>query len=721
MNASSPSTDMERAFRDAARMGGIVLSVGYVDADGRAHPGDAARPDEMRHADGFVDRLLYALQDGGIVVDRRITNESDRPLRLKELHFTLDRIDFGAPPDGNFFYHLENPRIYGKMAIPVRVKRAADMALSGEYDVLGGNRWADPGVVSERVGASPYQPFPAILASHCDADAGVVHGTLSQRVFYHNYLLSNQPDGLRLEIFSSFKSIAYRVVQPGETLVDRWFFCACDAPGDLDRVFERYAGVLRKTLSGNRGRRRVNRDRCVWGSWNDGLYYDVSHDLLVESAGFLARSGFPVDWVQLDAGYAQACADGGGPHGLGMPYEGEAGVDRKKFPHGLDGYARAVRKAGLRPAVWIGGHSPRTAKICRERPEWLVDYSLRIPDRGVLDVSLPEVRAYMERALDYFFGRCGFEGVKLDFWSYAFEDSRDLLRNKDRSGYEWRHWFLREAACRLPEDGYMQTGCDIVMGNPFLGEFFTNYRYGIDIGAGLWENVRTNFLWGAACFATHTGDLIAPNSDSIGLFPGLSDDESVAVLSYVMITRSLVEVAGLLQRRAPDELRMKNFKRACCCVNNGQDCYLAAGYDYRKTDEPPTAFYLKTGHFTRIENHPSLPVRCVALFNLGEEPLRRGLTAAELGLPAGEYMATEIWTGETAKLDGNFGAAIPPHGARAYNINRTDGVQVVNADREVVAVEGTEILLAGDGAFSVDVMRNGCPARHTGNGACTEA
>ena len=99
------------------------------------------------------------------------------------------------------------------------------------------------------------------------------------------------------------------------------------------------------------------------------------------------------------------------------------------------------------------------------------------------------------------------------------------------------------------------------------------FSSGIDIGGGHWDNVKTNFLWGAACFALHIGDLFVPNSDSIGLFPGLNDVDAMFALNYCIATRSVVEIAGKLSEN-PDHPRLPALKKAACHVNNGQELWL---------------------------------------------------------------------------------------------------------------------------------------------------
>ncbi len=42
---------------------------------------------------------------------------------------------------------------------------------------------------------------------------------------------------------------------------------------------------------------------------------------------------------------------------LGVPYEGDDGIDPVKFPHGLKYVTDKIREIGLRPAIWIMTHA----------------------------------------------------------------------------------------------------------------------------------------------------------------------------------------------------------------------------------------------------------------------------------------------------------------------------------------------------------------------------
>ncbi|MDY2879386.1 MAG: alpha-galactosidase [Candidatus Borkfalkiaceae bacterium] len=599
--------------------------------------------------------------DKGYVFIRKIRNFSDRTVSLKELSVRLSGVSFGGDGADDYFYCNENNRIYGTMTLPVDYDRSDPSSpRNGRYSVSVDTGWADPGTVGGRICASPYQPFPAVLFGNYSCSRGVVIGSLSQEVFYHSFGAGHDGNGLYIDIFSSFKGIACREMRPGEELTDAFCILETDCADDVNRLFEGYVRLLREVLKDNRGRGGANRHSLIWGSWNDGIYRNVSEEMLVAEAKAV-KTLFPnAEWFQLDDGYSALCDQNPdlAAHGLGVAYEGEDGVDRKKFPDGLKGYADKIRAVGLRPSLWIGGLCPVQSRIYREHPEWFVDYTYRVDFSQPLDVSIPEVREYMTDALDELVVKPGFEGVKLDFWSYVFEDGRDLLRNKDKSGYEYREWWHGQLRSRLPSDGYLQTGCDVCAGNPFLGKYFNNYRFGLDVGAGRWENVLTTVFWGMAVLPTHTGDLFIPNSDSIGLLPGLDDADFEFVVNYQIVTRSIVEISGRFSREDIDEKRLGMIRRATKYVNNGENVFFPR-YDYRKTGRNlPEIAYIDSA-FDRPEADG---VKTVALFNAGETEKAVRFGVSDIGF-SGEVEFTDVWRGGTVRAE-EYSCVLPPHGSR---------------------------------------------------------
>lgn len=653
---------------------------------------------KTEYQDIFRDSLYFTYHNEEIICRRVFENVSRQTLRVRELNFTLDGITLGSILRDDYFYHNENPRIYGVMTFPIDYNRTAEDAKDSEFDIQAGNRWADPGVIGERIGASPYQPFPALLLSNYQSVRGLVHGTLSQNVFFHNYLVSHENHSVKLEIFSSFKAVDVLELAPGRVLIDEWYLGTTDEAGDIERIFFGYTEALRKKLPVSYGRSNVNRVNLVWGSWNDGIFRDVTEDMLLTEAKFLKENFPTVKWIQLDDGYSASCRDI--DHGLGVPYEGEDGIDRGKFPDGLRGLTDRVRQIGLRPALWIGGTCPKKSMIFREHPEWFIDYSYRLTSKEPLDVSQDAVRGYMTDALQTLIGSYGFDAVKYDFWSYAFEDSHSLYRNKNHSGYEYRRWWLKKMQQALPADGYLQSGCDIAMGNPFLSEYFTNYRYGIDIAAGKWENVKINLLWGAACFATHTGDFIPPNSDSVGLLPGLSEEEGMFWINYCIITHSMVEIAGCLSK-VEDRNKIRLLQKAVCNPNNGQEVYFV-DFDYRNpSGDVPETMYFKTAHFSNLEDNTLLPLRTVGLFQIGEEEKVTYLDMDKLRLPRGSYIVTDVWSGEQYRVDGSCKFAVKAHGSRLLAVSRAEGLQVYDANIRIknAKLQGKTLMLETDYAL----------------------
>ena len=649
----------------------------------------------------FADTLYLTVYDREVRVKRIFQNKGPE-IKLMELGCLFTEIKLGNDCDKDFFYHNENPRIYERMTFPVDYVRAPEDAKDSEYDETAGNRWADPGVVHPRIGRSPYQPFPAILLGNYETSNGIVHGTLRQKECYHNYLVRHENGSVTLELFSSFKAVDALDFATGRQLNDQWYIGEIDDAKDYDRIFDRYTAHLRKVLPASYGSTDINRTCMTWGSWNDGIFREFTEEMLLNEAKYIKKNFPLVHWLQLDDGYAASAKPVGHvpntpAHGLGVPYEGENAISKEKFPNGIRHFTDELRKIGLRPAIWIGGFCPHYTPIYKEHPDWFIDYSYRVGTSSPLDVSQEVVRDYIKFALDKLITEYGFEGVKHDFWSYAFEDSHNMYKNKDQSGYFYRDWWLKEIRKRLDDDGYFQTGCDIVMGNPFLGEFFTNYRYGIDIGGGTWDFVKTNFLWGIACFATHTGDLFVPNSDSVGLFPDLNDVDALFALNYCWVTHSMVELAGKLSLE-PNHPRLKLLRKALCNVNNGQDVYLA-NYDFRNDNALiPSTLYFNTPHFSTLENTDGMPKKTVGFFNIFEEDLEVEIKAADIGLdPDKSYIITDVWNEEIYKLapGASIKTTLVPHGSKVWAVNEDCGIQLLDADAKVdaIAINGNNVSL----------------------------
>ena len=609
-------------------------------------------------ADGFKCDCSIVAIEKGYIIRQTVKNVSNKTLKLKELKSELLGVAFGGDLQEDYYYCNENARLFCNLTVPLEYNRLDDSAKENKWFGLHVNRrWNDPKVQEGRICSSPYQPFPAILLSNYQSNKGIVCGSLSQDIFYHSFKVGHRDGKVYLEIYSAFKGIAYREVQAGEELVDIFYIGETDSAENINKIWENYTDVLRQFLTDNHGAEETNRHTLIWDSWNDGIYRDVSEEMLVKEARAV-KALFPtVEWFQLDDGYASYCHENVDldAHGLGVAYEGEDGIDKNKFPNGLKGYTDKIKEIGLKPAIWIGGFCPVNTKIYKERPEWFIDYTYRIDWTQPLDVSKGQVRDYMRFALDKFIIEYGFEGVKHDFWSYAFEDRHDLLQNKNKSGYEWREWWHSELRKRLPKYGYLETGCDVSMGNPFIGKYFNNYRFGLDVGAGNWDNIKTSMFWSVAVLSPHAGDLFIPNSDSIGLLPNLNDEDFIFVVNWQIITRTLVEISGRFLLVEENNPRLQILKRAVQYLNNGESVYFAK-YDYRQKGVAlPKIIYINSAFDCKNKGY-----KTVAVFNSEEITKEICFTPTDIGLTDGEHETEFVWENKYESLD-SFAFTLKPH------------------------------------------------------------
>ena len=621
-------------------------------------------------ADGFKDGISVEKVKNGYIVRRVIKNVSEKILQFYPVKLLLSDIFFNEDPKDDYYYCNENARLFCNLTVPVDYNRYNDNAQeNARFNLPVNRKWCDPEVKVGKICSSPYQPFPAILISNYNSKKGIVIGSLSQDVFYHSYETGHKDGKTFVEIYSAFKDIAYREVKPNEELADILYVGETDNADDINHLFDHYTEVLRAYLKDNAGKSETNRHTLIWDSWNDGIYRNVSEEMLVKEAQ-AAKKYFPnLEWFQLDDGYSAYCEEDVDldAHGLGVPYEGKDGVDYKKFPNGLKGYTDKIKDMGLKPAVWVGGFCPVKTKIYKEHPEWFIDYGYRVSRTQPLDVSKQEVREYMVSAIETFVKEYGFDGIKHDFWSYAFEDRHDLLANKDKSGYEWRERW-QSLMRKTVKDGYIETGCDISMGNPFIGRYFNNYRFGLDVGAGKWENIKTCLFWSVAVLSPLTGDLFIPNSDSVGLLPGLNDTDFMFVVNWQIITRTLVEISGRFSQVDENDPRLKVLQRTTKYLNNGESVYFAK-YDYRKKGENlPEIIYINSAFDSGDENY-----KTVAVFNSTEEEKAVSFSDEDIGA-CGELRYIDIWNG-TESAGNVMTVRLKPHESRLYLVKQIVSIQ----------------------------------------------
>ncbi len=152
-----------------------------------------------------------------------------------------------------------------------------------------------------------------------------------------------------------------------------------------------------------------------WCSW---YYYfsDVTEKDMLENIDFLRehREEYPLEYIQLDAGYESA--------------NGDWLTCNEKFPGGLKFLADKTREAGFKPAIWLAPFMvDENSELFKNHPDWMVhDSNGKIINitpgkkgpRVALDGTHPEAQEYLRKVFSTLV-EYGYEYVKLDFMVYA--------------------------------------------------------------------------------------------------------------------------------------------------------------------------------------------------------------------------------------------------------------------------------------------------------------
>jgi hypothetical protein len=188
------------------------------------------------------------------------------------------------------------------------------------------------------------------------------------------------------------------------------------------------------------------------------------------------------------------------------------------------------------------------------------------------------------------------------------------------------------------------------------------------------------------------------------MFPGLSDIDAEFCINYILITRSMVELAGVFSKADKTSRRFAMLKKATCNVNNGQDVYFA-GFDYRKNrDCPPEKLYIRTPHFSK-ESGEGIPMLTLGIFNVEEEHSKTvTVRASELGIdPCEEYVLTNVWSGERYTLLGELDFELVPHESKLIAISKNTGRQIYDANIELKEVKAYEDKITAKTCYKSDL------------------
>lgn len=507
-----------------------------------------ARTQAERGRGGVLDLQVRQLSDHAVTLRQTFRNTSARMLRVSDLVLLDGRLELEGA--GWRVAHCE------------LFKR--ERYFQG-YGTTTGNFFAPlPGFEGE-FGISEDWPFPGLFITHPERGT-VLLAALSQERFKPVWALHGSGRGVRLQAREAFTGVPSLPLKAGETLCGEEWLLLFD-PRGIEEATDQYYALLRKRLP-FRGATSPLRQAVVWGSWNYNTrprgFADITHAMVLDNARALRRlvpAGKPVV-AMIDDGYQfgrsripdmrdwfSSCLeifhdDGNPPH------------DPALFPEGMGGITSALHGIGVTPALWTTIRLHRESSLARDRPEWLLQTA---DGKGFgrrtayLDYSLPEVRVFMRQVWKTIFGTWGFRGLKLDFWSLAFEIPQIRYRNRERTAVEWRNLFLQDLRDSMPPDAFLLL-CVVCNGggSPFVGRYADAARMGADIGSGSVNDIRqaAHGLTTAIPFYRH--DALLGDPDSIGWHDASAPGLNRLWNTTALLAGGMCEIGGDLTALSAD-------------------------------------------------------------------------------------------------------------------------------------------------------------------------
>ena len=523
--------------------------------------------------------------------------------------------------------------------------------------------------------------FPGLFVGSRKTPIGVVDGVLSQNRCYRVYELGL--DGCprsdsKIQVYNPImntRGVAGISLKPGEKHMGEKVYLEIADTNDIRHIFDNYIKTL-KSVCNFRGQRSDLRYHPLWCSWYQGVSKNSNEKVVLDNAAFI-RDNFPtIKWIQLDAGYQRGYQDDHRQPGMCWAYDGEEGIDKKRFPHGMKYLADNIKQMGLRPAFWIGQNTVSPcSRLVKEHPEWILRKNNGQPfyhayggNSLILDPSVPAVQDFLHNALTMIIKDWGFEGIKLDIWTYAFEMLDNMYAERTKTSLELREWLLKEIRSLLPDYGFLQLGTDLSSGNPFAAKYSDNFAFEIDFN-NTWEGTVLSARWMAPLLFTAWNEISLPILD-IAPFPEMEDGAFRVRATLCMVGSAMIGVDGDMPRSAKSHpQRIEWMKKVLAYVDNGRQVYFGDP-DKIDSDLPPTIWYIK-GNMLPVEDPRSTRSQVfVAIFNWNDQELNQELSFAAISLDEKKtYRFIDFWDDKEMNINGSAARIkVPPRDVKAFQV-----------------------------------------------------
>ncbi len=506
----------------------------------------------------------------GLVVRARLKNNGEKALRLRGFRWVSDISSAYPPPVIQFPKALE-PFYF------------ATENFRGDYfgtTTTRGEHYFRP-LPHEMVtiGFTEDVYFPGVFIGSGVKPLGLFCAAGSHDVFETMFRLYGG-DGEKtwnFEIEHVPQGLEWVEVAPGEIIASEAVYFEIVATSDPQQACDGYYRQLRRQGLFERRKSNPLQRQRIWGSWNFGPMQHVTQEYVLRQLPVLKERFPSVKFVQIDDGYERPYPSGQRAQ-IDLLYGKGGSYDPVKFPGGPRELVRQIKAHGLRPATWLGFWAAGTSPMMQEHPDWVLRDDMGRPlvyrshfaavtggpyDLCVLDLSMPGVQAYLERLCATVFGEWGFEGVKLDFYSFAFQIRRARFGRGGRTAAQYLKWLEDLFRRHLPEDGFLGWCSAVGVGSPFQGQA-DYFRYAEDIGSGSWELAKRIALWTLNTNMLLREHPIVPNIDAIGWAPDFTMDQWLSFLALCAISGGTVEIGGDLGQLDDEKvLRMNQCLEMC--------------------------------------------------------------------------------------------------------------------------------------------------------------
>jgi alpha-galactosidase len=497
------------------------------------------------------------------------------------------------------------------------------------------------------------------VVKHLDTGDALVAGFLTCRTAFGSVEVG--VDGQRCTRFAAALEYDDIPLEPGREIIAEPLWLA--AGTNEHALLAAYATAVGAAM----GARVPARNPLGWCSW---YYYftGITEERIIENLRALStmRERFPCDYVQVDDGYQAAI--------------GDWLATNEKFPRGMRWVGEQIRAAGFDAGIWTAPFiARRGSRLLAEHPDWFVKnrhgrprFALWNPLWGrwgncyALDTTHPAVLDWLRSTFRTLARDWGYRVLKLDFLfaaalpgqrydpaaTRAAALRRGLEAIREGAGADA---FLLGCGCPLgPAIGIvdaMRIGPDVA---PFWSSAFSRGPQRDLHGLATKHAIRNTL---ARAFMHRRWWLNDPDCLMVrDTKTQLTPDEVCSLATVIAVTDGMIVLSDRVEQLSAERLDVLDRTLQ---LAGGQ----AEVVDLMRADLPELVVARTAAH------------SIVAAFNFGEQPRRREVDLAALGVEASAAALREWWTGAVVPVNGGRAQLgdVPPHGCRVLVVPRASG------------------------------------------------